>query len=167
VGSVGICGQFHCRQTCNSQCDKVHVRLQSALVTVTEAWISESKGKMSFLTGTCRLGRTGKNNTHDMGPFPKTDAADSVLPIHASRPPFGGQRDDPIGPVTTLLRTRTNTTAATTATVPRHDTPQHTANHPDAHMIDEIMEDQYKHKHGHPLPILFGFNGCVPRPPTT
>jgi hypothetical protein len=34
-------------------------------------------------------------------------------------------------------------------------------------MIDEIMEDQYLHKHGHPSPTPFGFNGCVPSPPET
>jgi hypothetical protein len=45
VGSVEICGRFHCRQTCSSQCDKVHGRLQPAMVAATEAWISESKAK--------------------------------------------------------------------------------------------------------------------------
>jgi hypothetical protein len=29
-------------------------------------------------------------------------------------------------------------------------------------MIDEILEAEYKQKHGHILPIPFGFNGCVP-----
>jgi hypothetical protein len=29
-------------------------------------------------------------------------------------------------------------------------------------MIDEILEAEYEQKHGHPSPIPFGFNGCVP-----
>jgi hypothetical protein len=36
---------------------------------------------------------------------------------------------------------------------------------PDGRMIDEILEDRYEAQHGHPAPIPFGFNGCVPSPP--
>lgn len=45
VGSVEVCGRFHCRQICNSQCEKLHGRLQPAVIAATEAWISESKAK--------------------------------------------------------------------------------------------------------------------------
>jgi hypothetical protein len=45
VGSVEVWGRFHCRQTCNSKCEKVHGRLQPAMVAATEAWIAKSKAK--------------------------------------------------------------------------------------------------------------------------
>lgn len=45
VGSVEVCGRFHCRQVCSSQCDKLHGRLQPAVVAATEAWIADSKAK--------------------------------------------------------------------------------------------------------------------------
>ena len=30
-------------------------------------------------------------------------------------------------------------------------------------MIDETLEAEYEQKHGHPSPIPFGFDGCVPK----
>jgi hypothetical protein len=45
VGSIEVCGLFHCRQACSSKCEKIHGRLQPAMVSATEAWIADSKSK--------------------------------------------------------------------------------------------------------------------------
>jgi hypothetical protein len=37
VGSIEVCGGLHCRQACSSKCDKVHGRLQPAMVAAMEA----------------------------------------------------------------------------------------------------------------------------------
>jgi hypothetical protein len=42
VGSVKVCGRFHCHQACSSKCEKLHRRLQPAMVAATEAWVAES-----------------------------------------------------------------------------------------------------------------------------
>ena len=45
VGSVEVCGRFHCRQVCSSKYEQIHGRLQPSTVAETEVWISESKAK--------------------------------------------------------------------------------------------------------------------------
>ena len=40
-------------------------------------------------------------------------------------------------------------------------TPVHS---PNGCMIDEIMDNNYERRHGHPSPTPFGFDGCVPPP---
>jgi hypothetical protein len=41
AGSIKVYGRFHCRQACSSKCDKVHGRLQPAMVAATQAWIAK------------------------------------------------------------------------------------------------------------------------------
>jgi hypothetical protein len=50
VDGISVCGLFHCRQVCNSGCEKVHGKLTESTISETEKWIADSKAKTAKLT---------------------------------------------------------------------------------------------------------------------